>query len=108
MGKLTLIAVAAVFVIGLICFRVFSFPLPGQLYIAGGCVVAVILIVILAYWAIVRTTDKHPEIAAIEGMDLVALKLGMGAKGMDAIPEQKGTLKPVIDLTPSTTEEIQK
>jgi hypothetical protein len=108
-GKLTAIAVASVGVIGVICFRLFSLgPLPGILFVAGGGILAVILVVALAFWAIIRTTDNHPEIAAIEGMDLVALKLGLGAKGMDTIPDQKGIAKPVIDVMPATNGEIQK
>lgn len=108
-GKLTLIAVVAVLIIGLVVYRAFSIgPLPGLLFIAAGSIVAIIVVVILAYWAIVRTTDRHPEIAAIEGMDLVALKLGLGAKGMDYIPDQKPGPKPFIDVTPVTSEGIQK
>jgi hypothetical protein len=47
-----------------------------------------ILIIAGAYFAILRTTDKHPDLAAIEGMDLVTLKLGMGSKGQADAPAQ--------------------
>jgi hypothetical protein len=108
-GKLTLIAVVAIIGIAAVCYKAFSIgPLPGLLFFCGGGLVAIILSVVLAYWAIVRTTDKHPEISAIEGMDLVALMLGLGAKGMDIVPEQKGVPKPAIDITSSTSEDIQK
>jgi hypothetical protein len=40
------------------------------------------------FFAILRTTDKHPDLAAIEGMDLVTLKLGMGSKGQADAPAQ--------------------
>ena len=62
---------------------------------------AVILVVAIVVIAIIRTTDKHPDLAAIEGMDLVTLKLGMGAKGMEVIPDQKPTSKVTIDVNPS-------
>jgi len=62
---------------------------------------AVIIILGLAYLAIIRTTDKHPDLAAIEGMDLVTLKLGLGTKELGIVPTQKAGPKPEIDITPA-------
>jgi hypothetical protein len=73
----------------------------GALLFAGCGLLAVIIILGLAYLAIIRTTDKHPDLAAIEGMDLVTLKLGLGTKELGIVPTQKAGPKPEIDITPA-------
>ena len=101
-GKLTLIAVFAVLVVGLICYKAINPTISlGALLFAGCGLLAVIIILGLAYLAIIRTTDKHPDLAAIEGMDLVTLKLGLGTKELGIVPTQKAGPKPEIDITPA-------
>lgn len=98
-GKLTLIAVVAVLVVGVISYRGIAPNLgTGQLILAAGGLVTVLAIIILAYFAIIRTTDKHPDLAAIEGMDLVTLRLALGTKDKEEAPNQKGGPRPIIDV----------
>jgi len=102
-GKLTLIAVFCVLVVGLICYKAVNPNIGlGPLIFAGAGLLTVMLILLSAYLAIIRTTDKHPDLAAIEGMDLVTLKLGLGTKDLGFVSNQTPGPKPtVIDVTPA-------
>ena len=101
-GKLTLIAVVAIVVIGAICFKVIAPNIGiGPMVIAGLGMFAVIVILGTAYFAIIRTTDRHPNLAAVEGGDLVTLLLGMEAKDTrEIVPNQKPGPKPYTEVLP--------
>jgi hypothetical protein len=102
-GKLTLIAVFAVIIAGVICYKAVNPNMGlGPLILAGGGLLTVVLLVVFAYIAIIRTTDRHPDLAAIEGMDLVTLKLALGTKTQGFMPNERPGPKPaVIDLPPT-------
>ena len=103
MGKLTLFGIICIGVFGAVMWRALGVNLP-QNWVGWTVIsftVVFLMIVGLFVYAIVRTTDKHPELAAIEGMDLVKLRLGLGAKGMDTVPEQEPMIRPAISIQPT-------
>jgi hypothetical protein len=84
-GKLAAITVAALIVVAVIMASAWN---NERVHIGG--LIVVVLLVLAAFWRIAKTLDKHPELALLDGTEIVTMKrLEMAAKN-----------KPVLEGSP--------
>jgi hypothetical protein len=84
-GKKSVIAVVALIVIGI------AFPVAGWMGLKEAIYAALALVVLIFFGAmksIDSTLEKHPELALMDGMEIVAYKkVEMAAKNLPSIAE---------------------
>ena len=99
MGKLTAIAVAALLVVAVAMVSGWG----NQTVLLCGLGI-VVVIVFGAFWRITMTLEKHPELALLEGTEIIRYRqLELAAKNSPAIPITQA----IADPSPPPPQEIE-
>ena len=96
MGKLTVIAVAALLVSGVGMISGW-----GNQNVIFVCIAAVVLVVIVAFREIRQTLVNHPELALYDGSELLAYRrLEMATKDLPVLPSAPPISDPSVPRRP--------
>lgn len=96
-GKLTVIAVSAILVCGVGMISGWGDP-----KVIFGAIMAILFIVWLSFRQIGQTLNDHPELALMDGTEIVRIReIEVAAKGMDISPLERPRPKPYVEILAS-------
>jgi len=100
-GKLTAITVAALLVVAVISVSSWN---NEKVHIGG--LIVVLFLVLAAFWRISRTLQKHPELALMDGTEIITFKrLEMAAKNQPILADSPMVSDPTPLLIEPPTED---